>query len=614
MHVVDADWAFDGWLGVRYAPQQTLFRLWAPTATAVTMVIYADATPTAPRVRAIALTRGVRGVWTLALPGDQDQLVYTYRLRFGDGATNETIDPYATAATLNGGRGVVLAPDQVRPAVWGPRLPPFGSATDAVITEVSIRDLTASPTSGVRHRGQYLGLTEAGTHTAAGTPTGLDALVASGATHVQLMPFFDFGSVDEAHPQASYNWGYDPVNVNVPEGSFASDPATPRIRLLEAKQMIQALHQRGLRVIMDVVYNHVYDPTTSPLALTVPGYFFRYNADGTLADGTGVGNDLASERAMARKYIVDSVVYWAREYQLDGFRFDLMGVLDVETMQAVQAALATVAPGLLLLGEGWDLNTPLPAGHKATQTNAAKLPGIAFFNDGVRDAVKGSVFDPAVPGFVNGDGSKAAAVAAGLLGAGAPYVAPTQVVQYVEAHDNLTLADKLAATAPDEPEAQRVRRVELANAIIALSQGLPFFQFGQGFLRSKGGAANSYAAGDAVNAIDWTLADRYRASQQALQALLALRRREPALRQTSYARLAASSRVLQAAQGVVVVQVDSLVLGLNATDEAVTVAVPAGDYLTLVDGAGVHATPVPLASDGRALIDALAPLVLKQLT
>ncbi|WP_125705563.1 type I pullulanase [Lacticaseibacillus daqingensis] len=607
----DAEFGFAGWLGVQYAPHQSLFRLWAPTAQRVSLCVYASAAPAAGLVQTWPMTPGAHGVWCVTLMGDQRDLVYTYQLQFETTQT-ETIDPYATAATRNGARGVVLAPEDQVPKRWGARLPAFGSATDAVIVEVNIRDLSSQPSSGIAHAGQYLGLTEVGTHTLAGTPTGLDYLARSGATHVQLMPFFDFGSVDEAAPRATYNWGYDPVNWNVPEGSYATDPATPKARVQEAKAMIQALHDRGLRVIMDVVYNHVFDPATSPLARCVPGYFFRQWPDGQLADGTGVGNDFASERVMARKYIVDSITYWAQTYQLDGFRFDLMGILDVATMQAVRQALDEVAPGALVLGEGWDMNTPLAPAQKATQGNAAQLPSVAFFNDQLRDAIKGNNFDAAAPGFVAGNQAAAAAVAFGLLGGGPPYVAPTQVVQYAEAHDNLTLVDKLAASSPTDTPAMRVRRVKLANSLVALSQGVPFFQLGQAFLRSKGGNANSYNAPDAVNGVDWPLAATNADAVAYLRGLLALRRKEPALRQTSYAAIAAASQVLHAADGVVVVAVGPLILAFNAQATAVEQSIPAGDYRVLVED-GAIVVGRDRHSAGTVTLAPVAALVLKRL-
>ncbi|WP_461227275.1 type I pullulanase [Lacticaseibacillus suihuaensis] len=590
----DAQYAFDGWLGTRYTEAATAFRLWAPTAESVTLCVYRSADPQAAIGHTQALSRGDRGVWTTTLAGDQRNLVFTYQLTFADRPQTESIDPYATAATVNGQRGVVLAPDQLEPAGWGPRLAPFGPLTDAVITELHLRDVSSSPDSGIRHKGQYLGLTERGTHTPGGQATGLDYLRQSGTTHVQIMPMFDFGTVDEAHPERpQYNWGYDPVNYNVPEGSYATDAATPACRIQEAKAMIQALHDAGIRVIMDVVYNHVFDPATHAFNQTVPGYFFRTWPDGTLANGTGVGNDVASERAMVRKYIVDSVRYWAEAYHIDGFRFDLMGILDVGTMQAVREALDAIDDGIAMLGEGWDMATPLAAGQKATRQNAAALPSVAFFDDDFRDLVKGHVFNAAAPGFVSGAAGHEAALAEALL---ARRAEPAQLVQYVEVHDNLTLFDKLQAVSPRADGAVIAKQARLANALVALSAGVPLIQLGQAFLRSKGGDANSYRSPDAVNAIDWTRAAWAREAVAELAALWALRKAQPALRPAT-ASAATNTAVLRAADLLIAYQSGELVVAFNAATQDQTLAV-AGRFRVLFSSTA--------AQCGEAAVDRVA--------
>ncbi|WP_225047770.1 type I pullulanase [Lacticaseibacillus kribbianus] len=597
----DAQYAFDGWLGVRYTPEATAFRLWAPTATSVTLCQYQGVDPQAAIVATWPLTRAARGVWTLGLPGDRRDLVYTYQLTFADRLQTETIDPYATAATVNGLRGVVLAPEAQVPERWTPRLPAFGPLTDAVITELHLRDVTSGAASGVGHKGQYLGLAERGTCTPAGQPTGLSYLAQSGTTHVQIMPMFDFATVDEAHPErAQYNWGYDPVNYNVPEGSYATNACDPAKRLVEAKTMIQALHDAGIRVIMDVVYNHVFDPATHAFNQTVPGYFFRTWPDGTPANGTGVGNDVASERAMVRKYIVDSVCYWARAYHIDGFRFDLMGILDVETMRAVREALDAIDDGIVMLGEGWDMATPLAAGQKATRDNAAALPGVAFFDDDFRDLVKGHVFTAAAPGFVSGEAGHEAALLDAMLTRGRE---PAQEVQYVEVHDNLTLLDKLAAVSPGADATTLARQARLANAMVALSPGVPLIQLGQAFMRSKGGDANSYRSPDAVNAIDWTQASVHRDAVAELQALWALRAHRPELRPATAAALAGVSR-LRADDRVIAWRAGQLVVAFNAAPAPAQLAVP-GAYRVLFSSDAAQQAEAGTASVALPAVGAL---------
>lgn len=589
----EADWLFsaefarqydyDGPLGVVYHQAATTFHLWAPTATQVWVRLYSDAQPATEGFSQFGLTAGRNGSWQLTLHEDLAGVVYTYVLRFADGTQTETIDPYATAAIVNGTRGVILpSPAPVAP------LPPFHGR--ASIMEVSIRDFSSHPASGIRHRGQYLGLTEVGTKTPTGATSGLDYLKQSGVTHVQLMPFFDFATVDETAPGRDYNWGYDPQNYNVPEGSFATAPADPQTRISEAQAMVTALHAAGLRVIMDVVYNHVYDPRAQALALTVPGYYFRQH-EGQLSDGTGTGNDLASEQPMARRYIVDSVRYWAETYGVDGFRFDLMGSLDVTTMQAVAAAL----PNLLLLGEGWPMATPLPATQQTTPAQATAVPSIGFFNDGLRDLIKGDNFVAAAPGFVTGTTGNEWALVAELLagmtvgpapyspesisGAHGRYAWPQQAIQYVSVHDNLTLYDKLVATNPADDAATREARVRLALLMVALSQGVPFFPLGATGLRTKGGDANSYRSGDNVNAIDWNRLGRHRELNQLIARVLIWRAAQPEWQAQSYPELAALYRGSDIQPGVIASRLGALWIAFNARQAAVTQWAPAGTVL-----------------------------------
>ena len=344
------------------------------------------------------------GVWECRLSGDQDGAEYTYTLVFeAGGSGTESVDPYARAVTANGQRGVVVNVDKLLGQAT--RMPSFGSASDAIIYELHVRDLTIGPENGITHKGKFLGLTEAGTRTAAGNLSGLDYIASLGVTHVQLLPVFDFGSVDETGDLrfgAQYNWGYDPVHYNVPEGSYATDPTNPTSRIQEFRQLVDAFHARGIRVIMDVVYNHVYDAADSPLERTVPGYYFRMRPDGGFYNGTACGNETASEQLMMRKFIVDSITYWATTFGLDGFRFDLMGIHDVDTMNAVRAAVDDIDPGIILLGEGWDLGHHPDGVVPAHHGNSRLMPGVSSFNDFYRDIIKGSNFILSDPGFVSG--------------------------------------------------------------------------------------------------------------------------------------------------------------------------------------------------------------------
>ncbi|WP_055428243.1 type I pullulanase [Bifidobacterium aesculapii] len=621
----DKKYAYDGDdLGATWTKEKTTFKLWAPTATSVTLRAYKSTDPSSGvvSVRQSLAASGDKGVWTFAVDGDLSGYAYDYELSFADGTVNVSADPYATAAVANGARSVVLSDAQRGSA--GKRMASFSSPTDAVITEANVRDMTISPTSGVseKNRGKYLGFVEEGA-TVNGetgkdaTPSGVDYLKSLGVTHVQIMPVYDFGSVDETgdlsyNAPGSQNWGYDPVNYNVPEGSYSSDPTDPSARVKEMKQMVEGLHSNGLYVVMDVVYNHVYNASTHAFNQTVPGYYFRYDANGNLLSNSGCGNDVASERAMARKYIVDSVKYWATQYNVDGFRFDLMGLLDQTTMKQVRAALDEIDPGILVIGEGWDMTDAL-GDQETTQAHAANVKGVAFFNDSIRDAIKGSVFSDADTGFITGKAGQEGLIASNMLacpngrsGIGdaarcgnADYADAGQVVQYVEIHDNLTLYDKLVKSAPNDSEETRLARAKLADAIILLSQGVTDMQFGQEFLRTKGGDGNSYNAGDAVNAVDWNRVVEQADSVDYVRGLITLRKAIGALHLSDYADIAANMTVIAQSDGVVAYRLtsgkDTYVVALNANGSAARVTgVDAGEYTVLaadgkVLGAGAAA-------------------------
>lgn len=547
-------------LGNTYTPTATRFRLWAPTASAAMLVVYP--TPDKSLPTEVPMSKDLKGTWVATLAGDRHGTIYTYRVRLG-GEWNEAVDPYVRAATLNGGRGVVVDLSRTNPAKWTDERPAFtGNATDAVIYELHVRDLSMDADSGISagHRGKFLALTEHGTKTPDGkTATGVDAIRELGVTHLQLLPVYDYKTVDESRND-QFNWGYDPLNYNVPEGSYATDPSSPTNRITELKTTVQSLHDDGLRVVMDVVYNHVFEAGASSFQALVPGYYFRFNADGSYGNATGVGNEVASERPMVRKFIVESVRYWASQYHLDGFRFDLMGTMDVTTMQQIRAALDGIDPSIIVLGEGWQMGNLLPDSEKANQPNATKLPRIAQFNDGLRDGIKGSVFGTDAVGYVQGLLSSKTAVQAGIVGntkyasgIGGSWgaIEPGQSVAYVEAHDNLTLRDKVDATMGSLPAATRARVIRLASSIALLAQGMPFMQAGQEFLRSKGGDDNSYKSPDSVNSLKWSQRSANLTTVRYFTGLLALRKAHPVFRMTTAAAIKANLKFLAAPAGVI---------------------------------------------------------------
>ena len=528
----DNYFSYDGELGALYEKEGTLLRVWTPTAKSVEVWIYADDSFKGPSTK-IEMVQKPKGIFEAYLPGDQHGTIYVYKILFLNNRESISVDPYARATTVNGMKSVIADLNRTNPDGWGERLPAFGLPEEAIIYELHIRDFSISETSGIVNKGKFLGLTEKNTQNASGRKTGLDYLIDLGITHIQILPMFDYATVDEANlTEPQYNWGYDPLNYNVPEGSYSTDPFDPFNRIFELKQMIRTLHDNGLRVIMDVVYNHVYDPKDQALERTVPGYFYRYNADGSLANGTGVGNDTASERHMMRKYIIDSVKYWAKEYHLDGFRFDLMGIHDSVTMNAIREALDKIDPSIIIIGEGWEMSTPLPEDLKASQRNAQAMPRIAHFNDSIRIALKGSDFgDEKDRGFISGKNYLEDLLLRNIKGAmhlssHSSYVDPEQVIQYVEAHDNLTLYDKLLRSNLDDSEEVRIKRHTLATSIVLLSQGVPFIHGGQEFLRTKAGVANSYQSPDEINQFEWERVTTFQESVAYVKGLIALRKSE----------------------------------------------------------------------------------------
>lgn len=538
-------------LGSTYSKDKTTIKLWSPIATKVTLRLYKNLDNSSQPDKTIALTCGDKGVWSTTLT-DQDYKgwAYDYQLEFADGHVTTTDDPYSTATTINGVRSVIEDVDNIKPADFI-KMPAFTKPTDAIIYEAGVRDLTADKNANVKHPGQFLGLTQEGTKTDTGYPTGLDYLKKLGVTHVQFLPMYDFGSIDEAHPSNAYNWGYDPVNYNVPEGSYSSKPADPAARILEMKEMINALHKQGLRVVMDVVYNHVYGLDKQAFDKVVPGYYFKYDDNGNMVDDIGMGNAVASQRRMVRKYIVDSVKYWAKNYHIDGFRFDTMGVLDTDTMAEVYKEINKINPGTFNYGEGWEIK-PNERPKEASYVHANLIPNVGFFGDNLRNAVIGESgsFGNARSGLAQGnltDKDKngvshyqedAAAFVKGFMGSQGfnkhNYLNPGQVINYSTCHDNLTLYDALKAHLPNASAAEFVKRAKLADSMIMLSQGVPLFHSGQEALRTKNGNANSYNADITVNEIDWKRVEQNKDLVSYFQKLVQLRKTCPAFRMSTY--------------------------------------------------------------------------------
>ncbi|WP_411333611.1 type I pullulanase [Metabacillus indicus] len=531
-------------LGAVCGEESTVLKVWAPTATEVKVKLLF---PDVNKIETMPMTLGEKGIWSIELQGNFDSVFYTY-LVCVNLIWNEAVDPYAKAVSINGEYGVIT--DLKKTAVLRKKPQPFEKLTDAIIYEAHIRDFSIHPDSGIKQKGKYAAFNEKETKTAGGLSSGLSYLQELGVTHLELLPFNDFEGVDEQDTSAEYNWGYNPLHFNAPEGSYSAKPDDPAERIRELKSAIQSIHESGIRVIMDVVYNHVYIRETSSFEKIVQGYYFRHDHNGLPSDGTGVGNDIASERKMARKFIVDSVSYWLSEYDVDGFRFDLMGILDVETMNEVHASCMRIKPDLLILGEGWDLNTPLAYEKKAIIANAGKMPGISFFNDQFRDVIKGSTFNLYDKGFIFGHTSNPDLLARVMTGSIAHFTSPAQSINYVESHDNHTLWDKMEVSNPHEAHEDRRMRQKLAAGMVILAQGIPFFHSGQEFYRTKKGVENSYKSPDDINQLDWNEREKYAEDVKYVKHLIALRKSHGAFRFAASDEISRHYRVLKNDGGV----------------------------------------------------------------
>jgi len=535
-------------LELTYTPQNSKFRVWAPTATEVKILLY-DNGSDGGAYKMHDMKRSDKGTWTISLDENLKGKFYTFQVKINDKWLDETPGMWVKATGVNGKRAAIIDFTETNPVGWeNDTRPPLKNFTDISLYEVHMRDFSVSPNSGMKYKGKFLAFTEHGTKNSTGESTGIDHLKELGITHVHLLPVFDFASIDETKlNENKYNWGYDPVNYNVPEGSYSTNPYNPVTRIREFKQMVQSLHQSGIRVIMDVVYNHTAAGKTSHLNLLAPGYFYRMNADSTWSNASGCGNETASERAMMRKFMIESVVYWVTEYHIDGFRFDLMGIHDIQTMNEIRAALDKIDPTIFMYGEGWTAaNSPLAEEKRAVKKNAKELENIAVFSDDIRDAIRGSWMHSQIPGFVSGIDSLEESVKFGIVGATQhdsinysrliyskePYVNnPTQIINYVSCHDDMCLVDKLRDSRPlGATDDELVRFDKLAQTIVFTSQGVPFIYAGEELYRNKKGIHNTYQSPDSVNRIDWNLKSTQQDVFNYYKGLIALRKAHSAFR------------------------------------------------------------------------------------
>ena len=601
-------------LGATYTKEKTTLKVWAPLAQSVTVRLFKNGDPAKQEnpdkeVAMVAPDKETgKGVWSVELEGDMNGTYYTYWVD-NISEQKECVDPYSRTTGVNGRRTMIIDLASTNPDGWANDKDPHydDAITDAVIWELHVRDLSIDPSSGVKEewRGKYLGLTQAGTTNTHGQATGLDYIKNLGITHIHLLPVYDFGSVDETK-NTGFNWGYDPMNYNVPEGSYSTDPYNGEVRVKEFKQMVKTLHDNGISVIMDVVYNHVYDSAKFCMNNTVPDYFSRPNSN-----GSGCGNDTASERSMVSKYIVDSVNYWADEYHIDGFRFDLVGLIDTNTINNIVKTVQAKHPNVIFYGEGWTMGTVTtkPGVTLATQTNSGKTPNFAYFSDTIRNDLKGGTYNGVTAGYISGGG--VGSLDACFKGMPSWCSTPTQSVNYISCHDNNTLFDHISMVKKGAQYEDITDITKLGVAFYMAAQGIPFMQAGEEMNRSKPDAnaeggfnENSYNAPDSVNSIKWDL--MYDQTTVDLieyyKGMIAFRKAHPVLRLTNASDVntrvstltGLSDKVLGYqidAAGVEGETAESIICVYNPNADKTTVSLPEGDWYVCVNKAeaGIYA-------------------------
>lgn len=591
---VHAQEAFDE---MTYTPEQTVFKLNAPVRPVLRLY---NAGTGGKLVKTVKLRPAGKNLWAATVKGDLKGRFYTFDMGRG-----QTPGVFAKAVGVNGARGAVIDMASTNPQGWETdRRPATKSPADLVVYEMHHRDFSIDASSGLQHKGKFLALTE---------PGAIAHLKELGVNAIHILPSFDYASVDESHlERPQYNWGYDPLNYNVPEGSYSADPYTPAVRIREFKQMVQALHKAGIRVILDVVYNHTFDLKGSNFERTYPGYYYRYKADGTPSDGSGCGNETASEQPLMRRFMIESVKYWINEYHIDGFRFDLMGIHDIETMRQIRAEVNKIDPTIFIYGEGWSAGTcAYPQEKLAMKANMKQLPGIAAFSDEMRDALRGPFSDDSKGGFLARVPGTEESLKFGIVGGVAhPQVdmskvnyskevwanEPTQMVAYVSCHDDMCLTDRLRASIPGISTDELVRLDLLAQTAVFTSQGVPFILSGEEMLRDKKGVHNSFNAPDSINHLDWNNLKKYPQVFDYYKGLTRLRKAHPAFRLGKAGLVRDNLRFLSAPAHCVAYCIsnrnvpgeewNNTIVILNAGKETAKVTVPGGKY-TIVAKEGV---------------------------
>ena len=612
--LIDARYYYDrNDLGANYMGKETVFKLWAPYAKDVKLILVDEI---------IDMEKSEKGIWSVIIKEDLHSNFYNYYISLNGEYYEEVVDPYAKSLSVNGLKGAIIDFERTNPDGWNNLKPKFKKAVDAIIYELSIRDISIDENSGIKNKGKYLGMCETETQTKENLKSGLSHIKDLGITHVQIMPIYDFATVDETTDD-DYNWGYDPLNFNALDGSYSTDPYDPTARIYEFKRMIQSIHNEGMRVIMDVVYNHVYDIDTINFEKIFPGYYFRKNKNDKFYDGSGCGNEVASERKMVRKFIVDSVIFWAKEYNLDGFRFDLMGLLDIETMNTIRLELDKIDPSIIIIGEGWEMGEALKFEDKACLWNAKYLPGIGQFNDDFRDGIRGNNFDTKSIGYIGGNFSKKISVLRGIVG-GIEYsneikhlqdISPKQIVNYIEVHDNHTLYDKLKLSITDESSIKK--RHMLGTAIAILSQGITFIHSGQEIMRTKNLEHNTYNLGDEINKFDWGRKKEFLDVFKYVKGIIKIKSAHPSFRMSVCDEIRKKINILDTEDGIIAYEIINeedfwkhILVVHNASDELKKFEIPSElEWNVVVDNEIIDLKGIKKIKNNILEIDRLNTLI-----
>lgn len=624
---------------MEYSPIETKFTLWAPTAEEVRVLLY-DSGNEGSAYQTLSLEMGEDGIWNTSIKEDLKGKFYTFNVKVNGKWLGDTPGIMAKAVGVNGKRAAVIDLRSTDPEGWANDVRPLlKDYADIIVYEMHHRDFSLDSVSGIRNKGKFLVLTELGTTTSQGEKTGIDHLKELGVTHVHILPSYDYASVDESKPdKAQYNWGYDPQNYNVPDGSYSTDPYKPDVRIKEFKQMVQALHKAGIRVVLDVVYNHTFNTEESNFERTVPGYFYRQTKDGKPANGSGCGNETASDRAMMRKYMVESVLYWINEYHIDGFRFDLMGIHDIETMNEIRAAVDKIDPSIFIYGEGWAASAPqLDQEELAMKANIYKMPRIAAFSDEMRDGLRGGWDDDRKGAFLIGQPGHEMSIKFGLVGAvkhpqvindsvnysKEPWaLQPTQMISYVSCHDDMCLADRLKATMPDATDEERASLHKLAETFVFTSQGVPFIFAGDEMMRDKKGIHNSYNSPDSINTIDWRNKTIHHDVFDYVRELITLRKNHPAFRMGDADKVRQYMEFLPVEGSNLVAFIlkdnangdswKNIIVAFNSRKEPAKLSIPAGRYTIVCKDGKIKQSGMGQVSGNEIIVPARSAMIIHQ--